>query len=154
MTMPTFIPELEFRAFFGFDDIGRGPFGARQVATIAEGKFIGERLSGTTVGAGADWLLLGEDGFGRLDVRATFKTDDGANIYVQYFGLLQMSDAIGRILAGAEESTEFGDQVFFVNPRMETGDERYAWVNHTVFLGQGRVLSGPRVEYVIYRVDN
>src|SRR5713101_3001486 len=57
MTMPTFIPELEFRASFGFDDIGRGPFGARQVATIAEGKFIGERLSGTTVGAGADWLL-------------------------------------------------------------------------------------------------
>ena len=152
--MPTFIPEIEFRASFGFDDIGRGPFGARQVATIAEGKFIGERLSGTTVGAGADWLLLGEDGFGRLDVRATFKTDDGANIYIQYFGLLQMSDAIGRILAGADESTEFGDQVFFVNPRMETGDERYAWVNHTVFLGQGRVLSGPRVEYVIYRVDN
>jgi hypothetical protein len=135
--MPTLTPELESRLSFQADDIGTGPFGTRQIANITGGKFAGDRLSGTTVGAGADWLLIGGDGFGRLDVRATFKTDDGANIYVQY-----------------HESTEFGDQYFFINPRMETGDERYAWVNQTMFLGHGRVVAGPAVEYVIYRVDN
>jgi hypothetical protein len=152
--MPTLTSEFEFRASFELEDVGTGPFGGRQVATITDGKFTGDRLSGTTVGAGADWLLVAEDGFGRLDVRATFKTDDGANIHVQYHGLIEVTEAIARILGGADESTEFGDQVFFINPRLETGDPRYAWVNKTMFLGQGRAVAGPAVEYVIYRVDN
>lgn len=152
--MPTLTPELESRISFQVDDIGAGPFGTRGVANITGGTFTGDRLTGTTVGAGADWLLIGGDGFGRLDVRVTFKTDDGANIYVQYHGVLEVTEAIARILEGADESTEFGDQYFFINPRMETGDERYAWVNQTTFLGQGRVVAGPAVEYVIYRLDN
>jgi Protein of unknown function (DUF3237) len=152
--MPTLTPELTLRAYFNVDDIGPGPFGIRQVATITSGEFTGDRLNGTTVGAGGDWLLIGQDGFGRLDVRATLKTNDGANIYVQYNGFLQVTEAIANILGGANESTEFGDQYFFVNPRMETGDERYAWVNQTLFLGQGRAVAGPAVEYLIYRVDN
>jgi hypothetical protein len=152
--MPTLTPELKFRAYFQPEDIGTGPFGTRQVATITSGEFSGDRLNGKTVGAGADWLLMAQDGFGRLDVRTTLKTDDGANIYVQYQGLLQATEAIAKILGGADESTEFGDQYFFVTAQMETGDERYAWVNQTMFLGQGRVVAGPAVEYLIYRVDN
>ena len=152
--MPTLTPELTFRANFTVDDVGTGPFGTRQVATITSGEFSGDRLNGKTVGAGADWLLIAQDGFGRLDVRATLQTNDGANIYVQYQGFLQVTEAIGKILGGANESTEFGDQYFFVHPRMETGDERYAWVNQTLFLGQGRAVAGPAVEYLIYRVDN
>ena len=152
--MPTLTPEFTFRAYFNVDDIGPGPFGIRQVATITGGEFRGDRLNGTVVGAGGDWLLIGPDGFGRLDVRATLKTHDEANIYVQYHGFLQVTEAIAQILGGAKESTEFGGQYFFVNPRMETGDERYAWVNHTLFLGQGRAVAGPAVEYLFYRVDN
>ena len=152
--MPTLTPELKLRALFNIDDVGPGPFGVRQVATITSGEFSGDRLNGTTVGAGGDWLLLGGDGFGRLDVRATLKTNDGAHIYVQYYGFLQATEPVARILGGANESTEFGDQYFFVSPRMETGDERYAWVNQTLFVGQGRALAGPAVEYQIYRVDN
>ena len=152
--MPTLTPELLFRAYFHIDDVGPGPFGIRQVAPIDRGEFSGDRLNGTTVGAGADWLLIGDDGYGRLDVRGTFKTNDGAHIYVQYHGFLQVTDPIMRILGGASESTEFGDNYFFINPRMETGDERYAWVNQTLFVGQGRALAGPAVEYQIYRVDS
>ena len=135
--MATLTPEIDFQASFQFDDIGLGPFGARQVATITRGEFTGKRLSGTTVGAGADWLLVAQDGFGRLDVRATFKTEDGANIYVQYYGLIELTGSVLAILDGADESTEFDDQTFFISPRMETGDPRYSWVNQTMFIGQG-----------------
>ena len=36
----------------------------------------------------------------------------------------------------------------------ETGDERYTWVNESQFLGQGRLVPGPTVEYRVYRVEN
>jgi hypothetical protein len=36
--------------------------------------------------------------------------------------------------------------------RLETGDERYAWVNQTLFVADGRVHPGPVVEYRVHRV--
>jgi Protein of unknown function (DUF3237) len=33
----------------------------------------------------------------------------------------------------------------------ETGDPRYAWVNTTFFIGEGRVLPGLGVEYRVWR---
>jgi Protein of unknown function (DUF3237) len=51
-------------------------------------------------------------------------------------------------------SVGYGDQYFFTNPRLETGDERYKWVNQAQFPGQGRLVPGPTVEYRVYRVEN
>ena len=49
------------------------------------------------------------------------------------------------------EGTDFGEQYFFTNPRIETGDERYAWVNTTFFIGEGHILPGLGVEYRVWR---
>lgn len=49
--------------------VGPGPFGTRVVATVTGGWCKGERLSGRFAGTAGDWLLLGADGFARLDVR-------------------------------------------------------------------------------------
>lgn len=153
--MPELIKELEYSVdLAGVDDVGPGPFGQRLITNVTGGQFAGDRLKGTVVRPGADWLLVGPDGFGRLDSRVTFKTVDGALIYVQYFGLVEMTPEIMAILGGGDTPTNFGEQYFFVDPRMETGDERYSWVNQTVFIGQGRVLPGPRVEYRVYRLAN
>lgn len=78
-------------------------------------------------------------------------TDDGANIYFQYFGLLELSEAaMGAIGTGA--GTEFEDHYFRTTPRLETGDPRYASVNQTVFIGKGHALPGLLIEYDVYRV--
>lgn len=153
-SMPNLVPVFEYNAFLEADEVGAGPFGHRIIYNVTGGKFHGEGLSGSLVGAGADWLLVGADGFGRLDVRATFKTDDGAVLYAQYSGLIQVTEEIQAILGGADDSTEFGAQYFFTNPRIETGDERYDWVNRTMFIGQGRVVAGPAVEYKVFRLEN
>jgi hypothetical protein len=50
-----------------------------------------------------------------------------------------------------QEESSFADQYFRSTPRIETGDERYAWVNQTVFVAQGRLIPGG-VEYEVYRV--
>jgi hypothetical protein len=133
-------------------EIGDGPFGNRMFFDVIEGKVDGPRVRGRFVGGGGDWLLLGADGFGRLDVRAQIETDDGALIYVQYHGVLQLNATVQAAMATAG-STEFEDQYFRTAPRFETGDARYAWLNQSVFVGEGRLYPGFAVEYRVHRVS-
>jgi hypothetical protein len=132
--------------------VGPGPYGTRLVVEVIGGSFEGARLKGKIMSGGGDWLLVGNDGFGRLDVRAQFVTDDGAAIYAQYFGILQLTDKVQQALAAPEVGTDFADQYFRSAPRFETGDARYAWLNQTLFVGEGRVRPGRTVEYNVYRV--
>lgn len=131
--------------------VGAGPLGTRMIFDVTSGRIEGPRISGSFKGAGGEWLLVGPDGYGRIDVRAQIETDDGAFIYLQYFGLIDMNDKVQAALATAE-GTEFGDQYFYISPRFETGDERYAWLNQTAFVGQGRIYPGFGVEYNVSRL--
>ena len=79
---------------------------------------------------------MGADGYGHLDVRATFETDDGAFIYVQYNGHVEMTEAVQKAIGG-EGETDYGDAYFFTTPRMQTGDPRYAWLNRIICVGTG-----------------
>jgi hypothetical protein len=131
--------------------IGDGPFGSRMFFEAIEGKLEGPRIRGQLVGGGGDWLLVGADGFGRLDVRAQIETDDGAFVYVQYHGLLEMNEKMQAAMASAG-ATDFADQYFRTTPRFETGDSRYGWLNQAVFVGEGRLYPGFGVEYRVYRL--
>ena len=132
--------------------VGVGPYGNRMIFQVSGGAFEGPRLRGRILGGGGDWLLLDADGVGHLDVRATFETHDGALIYVQYYGRLETTDAVMAALGGQGE-TRFGDQHFFSQPRFETGDERYRWLNRVMAVGQGRVMPN-RVEYQVFACAN
>lgn len=129
--------------------IGAGPIGTRMFYEVIGGDVVGDRLSGKVVGGG-EWALIGPDGCLRVDVRLQVETHDGAFLYIQYVGLLGLNDAVQGALASGG-GTEFGDQDFFTNPRIETGDERYAWANTTFFVGEGRILPGLGVEYRVWR---
>lgn len=131
--------------------VGAGPYGNRLVVEVTGGRVEGKRLRGKILSGGGDWLLVGPDGWARLDVRAQFVTDDGAAIYVSYFGILEMNVKVQQALATGS-GTDYGDHYFRTNPRFETGDPRYAWLNHTFFVGEGHVLPGRIVEYRVYRV--
>ena len=116
---------------------------------MTSGEITGERLSGKVLGGG-EWALIGPDGFVRIDVRLQAETNDDAYIYIQYSGLLEFSETVQGALASAD-GTDFGQQYFYTNPRIETGDERYAWLNTTFFVGEGRVIPGFGVEYRVWR---
>ena len=132
-------------------NVGAGPYGARMVYEVSGGTVTGNRLSGTVLGGGADWMLIGPDGCGRLDVRAQFSTKDSAILYMSYLGVVEMNSAVQQAVAAGGE-TQFGDQYFRTAPRLETGDPRYAWVNQSLFVAEGRFLPGPGVEYRVHRV--
>jgi len=151
------MPELEYLMTYRADleepiDIGTVPSGTRQIFDVKGGSFEGPRLKGRLLPSGADWLLIGTDGVGRLDVRGTLETEDGAHIYLQYFGVLVLSDEVLRALTQGGE-TQYGDTYFMTQPRFETGDPRYSWLNSVVAVAQGRVLRSA-VEYRVYQVVN
>ena len=133
-------------------EVGKGPFGTRSIFDVTGGSAEGPRLRGKLLASGGDWLLLDEGGIGRLDVRGTLETDDGAHIYVQYFGVLEMNEKVLGAL-GKGEATDYGDTYFMTQPRFETGDPRYAWLNRVVAVAEGRVLPNA-VEYRVYELVN
>ena len=55
------------------------PSGTRIIVEVIDAVYEGERLSGKHKGvAAADWMTVGPEGTGTLDVRATLETHDGA----------------------------------------------------------------------------
>ena len=133
-------------------DVGKGPRGHRLIVEVIGGRVEGKRLNGKLLTGGADWLIVGDDGFGRLDVRAQIQTDDGAVIYVTYTtGVLEMNAKFQTALENAT-GTDYADQYFRTNPVFETGDPRYAWLNQSLFIGEGHLRPGLIVEYKVHRV--
>lgn len=129
--------------------VGAVPAGTRAVAVVSGGRAEGERIRGAVVGPGADWAIIGSDGWVHVDVRLQVRTDDGAVLLLTYTGSLELNDAARAALRGG--STNFGDHAFATHLRIECGDERYAWVNRTLFVGEGRLLPGG-VEYRVHRL--
>ncbi len=135
----------------GSNSVGRGPLGTRSIAEVTGGSFEGDRLKGTILTPGADWVLFDDAGMGHVDVRLTLKTDDGVHIYMNYVGVLDFNEETRRAMTRGGE-TEFGDTYFVTQPRFETGDERYAWLNYTVAVAEGRMIPGG-VEYQVYACE-
>jgi len=131
--------------------VGDGPYGTRRIREVVRGEVSGERIRGRVGSGGADWVLVGPDGWGRLDVRLTIHTHDDAHLYVQYVGVIEYTEAALAANAAAR-SSEYGEHYFRTAPRLETGDPRYDWVNRTLFVAEGRLHPGPVVEYRVHRV--
>ena len=113
------------------------PAGTRMIFEVASGRLEGERLQAEVVGtANADWLVVGPDGTGSLDVRVLLQTDDGALVFVHY---------TGRV-----DTTVPGAPVY-ATPRFDTGDERYRWLNRVQAVAKGR-LEGSILTYEVYEL--
>jgi hypothetical protein len=115
------------------------PSGMRVIFEITDYRFEGERLTARQKGAAAaDWLVVGPEGTGTLDVRATLETHDGALVFLRYGGRVDASHGLG---GGA----------IYATPLFETGDERYLWLNRIVAVAKG-TLTGSALAYEVYEV--
>lgn len=130
------------------DPVGSFGRGTRAIAEVVGGEFSGELLSGKIVTPGADWAVVDANGIVQLDVRLTLHTDDDAFIYMVYTGVLEMNEAAQKAMSEGGE-TQFGEHRFFTQPRFETGHEKYAWLNSTVAVAEGRLLNSG-VQYQVY----
>lgn len=116
------------------------PVGDRAYITVPSGTLKGSGID-AQVHPGGDYAIVGKDGYGKLDVRLHAVTTEGEAMYVQYYGHLQVTEAVGRILTGdsASKSTEFDDQYLLTTPVIEVAaNSKHSWINRTVFVGKGR----------------
>lgn len=131
--------------------IGNVAAGTRLYYPVVGGAIVGERLNAKIIDGG-EWALVEKSGLVRVDVRLQSQTNDGAHLYIQYLGLIKLPK-LAQAAVAAGRATTFEDQYFYTNPRIETGDDKYQWLNETFFVGEGRFLENQRVEYRVYRPD-
>jgi Protein of unknown function (DUF3237) len=126
------------------------PVGARMTFITVGGVIDGPMLRGELLPGGGDWLIVGSDGAGRVDVRATLRTHDGALIHYESRGIIKIpADGVQRLAAG--EVLPFAETYVRTTPNFETSDERYAWLSEVVAVGYN-ILSPNHIDYRIYRV--
>ena len=120
---------------------GAGPAGTRLIPEVASAQVKGDRLRGEMLGAAAaDWLIVSPEGTGTVDVRMALQTDDGAVIFVQYNGRMNLSQGFQFPMTA------------YVAPLFETGDERYAWLNGIQAVGKGILYEDLSLDYEWYEV--
>jgi hypothetical protein len=138
-------------------DMGQTPL-SRLVYSVAEtGSIVGPKIKGEVVNlSGGDWTRIRADMSIALDVRLVLKTDDGALIYMTYQGLMvakDQADFLYMIDARKPDDPEGAKTRFYyrIICSFETGDQRYAWLNHQYAVGSGR-LGDEQAIYEIFSI--
>ena len=115
--------------------IKEGPTGTRFIAPVTGGTFDGQKIKGTVVPPGGDWVHSRPNGTIHLDVRIQLVTDDGATILMTYNGIgVPQEDRTTAIRSA---------------PLFETGAEAYAWLNDIQAVGIG-TAGADSVTYEVY----
>ncbi|HZT78409.1 MAG TPA: DUF3237 domain-containing protein [Vicinamibacterales bacterium] len=102
--------------------IGPTPHGALTIVPVTGGTFEGDRLRGTVLGGGGDWVTTRADGILALDLRVTLQTDDGGVIHMTFSGI-----------------RDAATQYFRTAPRFETAAPQYAFLNRLLAVGIGEI---------------
>jgi hypothetical protein len=128
-------------------ELGDGPRGRRRIIPIIGGTVTGERLSGEILNLGADWQIVFSDGTAELDTRYAMRAHDGASIDIRNFGYRHgPKDVLDALVRG--EAVDPSLYYMRTQPRFETGDARYAWLNRIVCIGSGaRLANGVRITF-------
>jgi len=139
-TRPLFVIRLDVKPIVTVGD-PPGPF--RRVGIVSSGVFAGERLSGTVLDGGSDWLTVRPDGSTALDVRLILQTDDRVHITMAYRGVRHGAAEVIRRLGNGEE-VDPASYYFRMTPTFEAPSGKYEFLNRIVAIGTGhRFKHGP-----------
>lgn len=148
---PSLVHSFTLRVELGVPlELGQGRAGQRRIIPIVGGAALGPEITGEVLNLGADWQTVFGDGAAHLDTRYAIKTVEGAVIEVVNIGTRAgPPEVMARLAAGEETDPE--SYYMRTAARLETGDPRYDWVNHTVFICAGARRSSA-VDIAFYKV--
>ena len=149
--VPSLVHSFTLRVELGAPiEMGHGRAGTRRIIPIVGGAALGPDITGKVLDLGADWQTTYADGATHLDTRYALKSDDGAVIEVVNVGARHgPPEVMARLAAG--EDVDPALYYMRTAARLETGDPRYAWVNHMVFVCAG-VRRASAVEIAYHKV--
>lgn len=117
---------------------------------------LGSRVEGPGIRAegmapAGDWINLRADGSWKLDVRFSLMLDDGMPALVEYNGIVKMTpDQFER--GQTEAGIDVNQVYFYSTPYITTDSEKYAWLNHHVFIAKIVHFGGGKVIYDIFKL--
>lgn len=128
--------------------IGPVPQGLRVNFYVTSGELRGPLARGRLRPVGGDWVLLSRDGVGHMNVRATAELEDGALVFMEYTGILDLGESgyedflAGRLPPSAALRTSI---------RMSTAHPAHQPLNRLLCLGVGSAdFSTLSVDYDVY----
>lgn len=128
-------------------ELGPGRAGTRRIIPIVGGAALGPDISGRILNLGADWQTIFTDGAAHLDTRYAVKTADDAVIEIVNVGSRHGPSQVMEQLAAGED-VDPSSYYMRTTARLETGDERYAWVNNMIFVCAGiRKIAAVEIAY-------
>lgn len=126
------------------------PTGTRMVLAVRSGRFSGPGIEGDVLPGSADWLVVGTDRIGRIDVRAVLRTSDGAHLHMTNTGRVSLGDSAARFLAGEVVTAE--EAYIRTSPLFDTDAPAHRHLNGVVTVAYCDIaLTG--ISYHVYAVD-
>lgn len=126
------------------------PLGTRMLFAARAGSFEGPRMRGTVLPGSADWMTIGDDGVGRVDVRATLRTDEGDHIHMTNTGRVVLGEHRSRMFAGEQVTAD--EAYIRTHPLFETAAPQHARLNQLSTVGFCDI-SLHAIRYRIYALD-
>ncbi|MFK7856518.1 MAG: DUF3237 domain-containing protein [Granulosicoccus sp.] len=117
-------------------ELGQGRAGQRRIIPIVGGEAHGPDIQGEVLNLGADWQTIYSDGAAHLDTRYALRTHDDVVIEVVNIGTRHGPPNVIADLAAGKD-VDPNRYYMRTAARLETGDERYSWVNHMLFVCAG-----------------
>ncbi|KAJ5638247.1 hypothetical protein N7520_003093 [Penicillium odoratum] len=133
-------------------EIGHGPYGRRRCVPIMSGVVSGPHLKGEVVPGGADFMIVEEDQTTHVNTNYVIKSDDGAFIYIRTEGTRAGPPEVLKALmeGGPVDPSQYW---FHLHVRIETGHDKYKWMNDRVIVGRATRAKG-EVAYDAYFLEN
>ena len=154
------LPRMELRSEFlyrvhidveGFYEIGQTFRGHRNIVRVKGGWFEGPKLKGEVLPGTGDWFLTRPGGVGEGDVRDTYRTHDGHNIYVSYRGIINVGAPTWARLQNGED-VDPSDYYLRGQPMFEVAvDSPYSWLNSIIAVAVGK-QEALGVTYDVYQI--
>ena len=144
-----FIAHVEAR-LTNITKFGATPDGVQFAYYITEGTWIGPRIRAFYRAEGGDWITVRRDGVAIPNARATLEADDGALLYYQLTGTIDLgANGYARVLANDLPNVAS----LSVVAKVATSSERFSWLNRLTLVGAGLVkLTTGTVVYDIYSI--
>lgn len=132
-------------------EMGPGRAGQRRIIPIVGGTVTGSRINGRVLNLGADWQTIWQNGVAELDTRYVIETDDGAIIEIINYGFRHGPK---EVMTAVAKGDAVGPAEYYMrtHARLETGDERYAWVNRSLFVSTGGRFA-KQVKIALYEIQ-
>ncbi|HVN95939.1 MAG TPA: DUF3237 domain-containing protein [Syntrophorhabdaceae bacterium] len=129
-------------------EVGRTPEGLLRIIPIVGGTFEGPRIRGSVINGGADWNLQRSDGIRKAWARYTLKTDDEVLISVTNEGFIYTPNLSQANQAPVDPGAYYAR----TSPRFLVADDKYAWINNSIFVGSLMKGVDDKVHLEFYQV--